>query len=176
MHQFGKQTGFQIIEYRPYNSGASLTNLFQFLITPTMNGEILSPVHGYPLRLLMPGYIGAHSVTWLSDIQILEQPSTNYFQTHSYQLFPAQALPQTTGNYEGRMLRPLVVNSFICQPHQDSALPASLTRFWAMLSIPKAVILIGLKFLPMVVKTGSWTIYRERRVKGPGVCGRSGLI
>ena len=40
-----------------------------------MNGEPLPPVHGAPLRVVVPGYVGARSVKWLSTITLQEEPS-----------------------------------------------------------------------------------------------------
>jgi sulfite oxidase len=35
-----------------------------------MNGQPLAPVHGAPLRVVVPGYIGARSVKWLERIEV----------------------------------------------------------------------------------------------------------
>jgi sulfite oxidase len=51
------------------------------LLAYAMNGAPLSRVHGYPLRSVVPGYIGARSVKWLGRIVVSSQPSNNpYFQ------------------------------------------------------------------------------------------------
>ena len=39
------------------------------LLVYEMNGEPLPPQHGYPLRLLMPGWYGMASVKWLDRIE-----------------------------------------------------------------------------------------------------------
>ena len=41
-----------------------------------MNGETLPPEHGYPVRLLVPGWYGMASVKWLANIRVLEGPIT----------------------------------------------------------------------------------------------------
>jgi DMSO/TMAO reductase YedYZ molybdopterin-dependent catalytic subunit len=38
------------------------------LIAYQMNGQDLTPDHGYPLRAIVPGYYGMSSVKWLTDI------------------------------------------------------------------------------------------------------------
>ena len=61
----------------------------EVLVAFAMNGEPLSPEHGFPLRVVVPGYIGARSVKWLTGIQVADQPSDNYFQQNDYKLLPA---------------------------------------------------------------------------------------
>jgi len=57
-----------------------------------MNGETLPRDHGYPLRVIVPGYIGARSVKWLSSIIVQKEESSNFFQKKDYKVF----LPQVT--------------------------------------------------------------------------------
>ncbi len=40
-----------------------------------MNGDILPKIHGYPLRTVVFGYIGARSVKWLYRIKAIKEPS-----------------------------------------------------------------------------------------------------
>ncbi len=40
------------------------------IIALRMNGEPLQPAHGFPARLLVPGWIGAYSVKWLDRIEV----------------------------------------------------------------------------------------------------------
>jgi sulfite oxidase len=51
-----------------------------------MNGGPLPPLHGAPLRVVVPGYIGARSVKWLGAIVVSDRPSANHFQADSYRL------------------------------------------------------------------------------------------
>ena len=37
------------------------------MLVYAMNGEPLQPQHGFPLRLLVPGWYGMTSVKWLSE-------------------------------------------------------------------------------------------------------------
>ena len=61
------------------------------LLAWEMNGEPLRPEHGFPLRLVVRGYIGARSVKWLATVTVQDRPSSNYFQAHGYRLFAADA-------------------------------------------------------------------------------------
>ncbi len=51
-----------------------------------MNGGPLPPQHGYPLRLVVPGWYGMTNVKWLSRITVLDEPFTGYQNTHGYRL------------------------------------------------------------------------------------------
>src|SRR3954471_4347154 len=52
----------------------------EVLLAWEMNGEPLAAVHGAPLRVVVPGYIGARSVKWLTRIEGRPRPSQGYFQ------------------------------------------------------------------------------------------------
>ena len=56
------------------------------LLVDRMNGEPLSPDHGYPLRTVVPGYIGARSVKWLGRIVVSDKPSPNHYLSQAYKL------------------------------------------------------------------------------------------
>jgi DMSO/TMAO reductase YedYZ molybdopterin-dependent catalytic subunit len=46
-----------------------------------MNGQDLPPDHGFPLRALVPGWIGPASIKWVGEIQVSEQPLLSLFNT-----------------------------------------------------------------------------------------------
>jgi DMSO/TMAO reductase YedYZ molybdopterin-dependent catalytic subunit len=49
-----------------------------------MNGEPLPLQHGYPLRLVVPGWYGVASVKWLTTIELAEHEFEGYFQRDRY--------------------------------------------------------------------------------------------
>ncbi|WP_326967083.1 sulfite oxidase [Arthrobacter sp. CG_A4] len=49
-----------------------------------MNGLELPPQHGYPLRLVVPGWYGMASVKWLSSIKVLTKPFDGFQQSVAY--------------------------------------------------------------------------------------------
>jgi sulfane dehydrogenase subunit SoxC len=54
-----------------------------------MNGEMLRPENGYPLRLLVPGVQGVSSVKWLRRIEVGDQPwNTKDESVHYVDLMP----------------------------------------------------------------------------------------
>ena len=47
-----------------------------------MNGEPLPPDHGFPARLVVPGWVGIASIKWLGSIEVADQPLTSPWNTH----------------------------------------------------------------------------------------------
>src|ERR1700704_3174406 len=54
------------------------------LIAYQMNGQDLTPDHGYPLRAVVPGHYGMASVKWLTQIRAEREPFRGYWQTSDY--------------------------------------------------------------------------------------------
>jgi DMSO/TMAO reductase YedYZ molybdopterin-dependent catalytic subunit len=54
------------------------------LLAYEMNGAPLPPQHGFPLRLVVPGWYGMTSVKWLAGVTAIEHRFTGYQQAHSY--------------------------------------------------------------------------------------------
>jgi sulfane dehydrogenase subunit SoxC len=52
----------------------------EVLLAYEMNGEPLPPQHGYPLRLLVPGWYGMTSVKWLTQITAVAEPFEGFQQ------------------------------------------------------------------------------------------------
>jgi DMSO/TMAO reductase YedYZ molybdopterin-dependent catalytic subunit len=56
------------------------------LLAYEVNGAPLPPQHGFPLRLVVPGWYGMTSVKWLSRITLVGEPFDGYQQRHSYRI------------------------------------------------------------------------------------------
>jgi len=56
------------------------------LLAYAVNGEPLPPQHGFPLRLVVPGWYGMTSVKWLGRIDLIAEPFAGYQQTVGYRL------------------------------------------------------------------------------------------
>ena len=56
------------------------------LLAWAINEQPLPPQHGFPLRLLVPGWYGMASVKWLSRITVVDRPFSGRQQSYAYRL------------------------------------------------------------------------------------------
>ncbi len=54
------------------------------LLAYEINGKPLTPEHGYPLRLVIPGYYGTNAVKWLARLELAGERSTGIFTKDLY--------------------------------------------------------------------------------------------
>ena len=88
----------------------------EVLLAFDLNGEPLPPVHGFPLRSLVPGYIGARSVKWLGEIVVQAEPSTNYFQAEAYRILREPDPDNPRSVTGGEALGAVPLNAVIVSP------------------------------------------------------------
>ncbi|PBK93131.1 molybdopterin binding oxidoreductase [Armillaria gallica] len=69
----------------------------EVLLAWEMNGEPLPKSHGYPLRLVVTGYIGARSCKWVYRINALAEPSMGPVQSQEHLYFTAQNAKYSNG-------------------------------------------------------------------------------
>lgn len=115
----------------PQHFGASIpaskAHRDEVLLAWAMNHDWLPRVHGAPVRVVVPGYIGARSVKWVDQITVADHPSDNYFQATSYRLLPPDADPAAATHGDGLSLGPVALNSEILNPDDGSHLPGGPT-------------------------------------------------
>ena len=51
-----------------------------------MNGAALLPQHGFPLRLVVPGWYGMTNVKWLTEVRVVEEPFAGYQVANGYRI------------------------------------------------------------------------------------------
>ena len=54
------------------------------LLAYAMNGEPLPVEHGFPLRLIVPGWYAVAAVKWLTEIELVDRPFIGHYQTDKY--------------------------------------------------------------------------------------------
>ena len=58
------------------------------MIAYMQSGEKLKPDHGFPVRLIIPGYIGGRMIKWLSKITITNKESDNFYHFRDNRILP----------------------------------------------------------------------------------------
>lgn len=91
------------------------------LLCDQMNGEPLTPDHGFPLRTVVPGYIGARSVKWVGKIIVSDRPSPNHYVANAYKIVRDQT--PISWNEAGPIYR-FPINAALCTPIQEAAVSA----------------------------------------------------
>ena len=71
------------------------------LLAYEVGGQPLPPQHGFPLRLVVPGWYGMTNVKWLERITVLAEPFAGYQHTHAYRV---QSEPGDAGRLVTRMM------------------------------------------------------------------------
>ncbi|KAK3318343.1 hypothetical protein B0H66DRAFT_477126 [Apodospora peruviana] len=96
-----------------------------------MNGEVLHPDHGKPLRIVIPGQIGGRSIKWLKRIVVSSEPSVNWYHHNDNRVLPTMITPEASVNVpemwkdERYAIYDLNANSAICYPAHDEKVPLS---------------------------------------------------
>lgn len=87
------------------------------LLAYAMNGAPLPPQHGFPLRLVIPGWYGMAHVKWLRAITVLEEPFQGYQQARGYRF-------RATAEEEGTPVTRMMPRALMAPP----GIPDFMTR------------------------------------------------
>jgi DMSO/TMAO reductase YedYZ molybdopterin-dependent catalytic subunit len=98
------------------------------LLVTRMNGEPLEPIHGDPLRLIVPGWYGVASVKWLGRIEAINYAYKGYYQSRKYTVQYRTA----TGELETVVIGPMRVKSEIIRPQAGEALGLGTNRLFGI--------------------------------------------
>lgn len=90
------------------------------LLAYEMNGEVLPRPHGYPLRLLVPGWYGMTSIKWLVGIHVLGHEFQGFYQKERYM---TQNGPDAGTYYT--YLTKMRIKSIITNPAPGEIIPTS---------------------------------------------------
>ena len=91
------------------------------LLATQMNGKPLTIEHGFPVRAVVPGWLGAAAVKWLIEIRVLEREFEGNFMKPGYR-FPTRPVPpggEITPD-ETSTITALPVKSVIARPSDGS--------------------------------------------------------
>jgi sulfane dehydrogenase subunit SoxC len=80
-------------EVQSYERALPIEEARAALLAYEMNGAPLPPQHGFPLRLVVPGWYGMQNVKWLTRITVLEEPYSGYQNSVAYRMYDADGRP-----------------------------------------------------------------------------------
>jgi nitrate reductase (NAD(P)H) len=103
----------------------------ELLIAYRMNNDIIPPDHGFPLRAIVPGWVGGRQVKWLQRISLSNLPSNNWYHLHDNRVFPPSTLDKSDAERlhgstdPDTELQELNVNSAIVFPRHNDEIASS---------------------------------------------------
>ena len=119
----------------PYGTSVKLNWVMDpnkgMMLAYRMNGEMLRPDHGKPLRAVIPGQIGGRSVKWLRRLIVTAEPSDNWYHINDNRVLPTMVSPEEAANDkswwkdERYAIHDLSTNSAIACPAHDEQLSLS---------------------------------------------------
>ena len=89
------------------------------ILAYAMNGDPLPLQHGYPLRVIVPGWYAVTSVKWLTDIEVTASAFAGFFQKERY----VYEWTQDDGSTVLEPVRLQQVRSVITEPSADAEIP-----------------------------------------------------
>ncbi len=101
------------------------------MLSYKMNGEMLRPDHGKPLRAVIPGQIGGRSVKWLKKLIVTDAPSDNWYHIYDNRVLPTMVSPEESAKDakwwmdDRYAIYDLSPNSAMCYPAHDEKLSIS---------------------------------------------------
>eukprot|EP01025_Chloroclados_australasicus_P043903 TRINITY_DN4713_c0_g2_i1.p2 TRINITY_DN4713_c0_g2~~TRINITY_DN4713_c0_g2_i1.p2 ORF type:complete len:856 (+),score=123.10 TRINITY_DN4713_c0_g2_i1:117-2684(+) len=101
------------------------------------NGRYLHPDHGFPVRMLIPGWIGGRMIKWLSEITVTDHESTNYYHYYDNKILPP-FVDAERAEKEGWWFKPefilydLNINSTISRPAHDELITLGQNETYRM--------------------------------------------
>lgn len=101
---------------------------YDIIIAYQANGEVLQPDHGYPVRLIIPGYIGGRMIKWLKEINVIPYETKNHYHYHDNRILPPHITAEESlrGNWWYKpeyIFNELNINSAMAHPDHNETLP-----------------------------------------------------
>ncbi len=133
-----KHVQFQGLDKDPSGSpyGASIpkekviNEMGDVLIAFKMNDEDIPMDHGFPLRAVVPGIIGARSVKWLSRIIVSKEENKSHWQKNDYKLLPPTVKDLKEADFSKlKAVQESPIQSAICEPVDGAIVKKDNQRF-----------------------------------------------
>ncbi|KAL4917811.1 hypothetical protein BDW62DRAFT_217822 [Aspergillus aurantiobrunneus] len=94
------------------------------LLAYEMNDHPIPPDHGYPLRLMLPGWVGARSVKWLAKVWITDYENDSFYHIYDNRQLPSfvtdveSEIAETMFRHPSTMCTKQTLNSVVVRPEQ----------------------------------------------------------
>jgi len=100
---------------------------YDIIVAYEANGERLQPDHGFPVRLIIPGYIGGRMIKWLKEINVIDHETKNHYHYHDNRILPPhitaeESLANNWWYKPEYIFNELNINSAISQPDHNETL------------------------------------------------------
>ncbi len=97
----------------------------EVMIAYAMNGQPLPLLNGFPLRLVVPGWFATYWIKMLNDIEVLDQPDSNFWMKSAYLIPDTPHADMQPGQAGVRMepINRMVPRSFITNLHAGAHVP-----------------------------------------------------
>lgn len=95
------------------------------LLAYEMNGEDIPPDHGFPVRVVVPGTVGARNVKWLGKIIVSAEESSSHWQQNDYKGFSPGTDWDTVDFKSAPAIQELPIQSAITTPADSATIDRS---------------------------------------------------
>jgi len=104
------------------------------IVAYEQNGERLHPDHGYPVRIIIPGYIGGRMIKFLTEITVTDRESNNFYHFNDNRVLPptVDAEIATKDKWwfkEEYIINQLNINGAIAYPAHEEVIKPSTTKY-----------------------------------------------
>ncbi|KXZ49738.1 hypothetical protein GPECTOR_20NIT1 [Gonium pectorale] len=107
------------------------------IIAYKQNHRWLTPDHGFPVRIIIPGFIGGRMVKWLSEITVTAEESQNFYHFMDNRVLPSH-VDEALAKEEGWWYKPefiindLNINSAVARPWHDEVIRLDANRSYTV--------------------------------------------
>ena len=99
------------------------------LLALEMNREPLPDIHGFPVRLVVPGWDGTSWVKWVTNLEVTNEPNNGFFMNPAYRIPKHPVAPGSPANpADLEVIEGMPVKSCITSPSDQDRLPLAPTQ------------------------------------------------